>query len=317
VATRQRVRLDVAAVIGLAERGPVNTPVVIDDARQFEAIFGRALPGLQLLGGAPVLRQRRPALCGPVITTSAPPACWFGFAARSPRRQVHRPQPAAGATRRCVPSSLAPRRARLRPRPHPHSPDRPAVGATLRLTGRPFPGATRSFLPPPASPSWCPRPPRPSSTPSCSPPPSSSPCGWTSSSTANTSRPGTTPPSTPATRASCRACWAAGPPAKPCCRPAPTRPTPKTRPPRPTACGAAPTSRGVPTTCAPAPCSPTPGASSPPGLGTRHGRDATASTGRQHFFGAATSSVRPPPGRPPSPPAPYGTRPSPSSRSRW
>ena len=48
VATRPRVRLDVAALIGLAERGPVNTPVVIDDARQFEAIFGRAVPGLQL-----------------------------------------------------------------------------------------------------------------------------------------------------------------------------------------------------------------------------------------------------------------------------
>jgi hypothetical protein len=42
------VRLDVAALIGLAERGPVNTPVAIDDARQFEALFGRALPGLNL-----------------------------------------------------------------------------------------------------------------------------------------------------------------------------------------------------------------------------------------------------------------------------
>mgnify|MGYP000479337289 CR=1 FL=1 len=48
VATRPLVRLDVAALIGLAERGPVNTPVAIDDARQFEALFGRALPGLNL-----------------------------------------------------------------------------------------------------------------------------------------------------------------------------------------------------------------------------------------------------------------------------
>lgn len=41
VASRARVRLDVAALIGLAERGPVNTPVVINDARQFKKI-GRA-----------------------------------------------------------------------------------------------------------------------------------------------------------------------------------------------------------------------------------------------------------------------------------
>ncbi|HPT49660.1 MAG TPA: hypothetical protein PKZ22_05590 [Accumulibacter sp.] len=48
VVGRPRVRLDVAALIGLAERGPVNTPVVIDDPRQFEDAFGRALPGLNL-----------------------------------------------------------------------------------------------------------------------------------------------------------------------------------------------------------------------------------------------------------------------------
>ena len=48
VARRARVRLDVAALIGLAERGPVNTPVAIDDPGQLEALFGRALPGLNL-----------------------------------------------------------------------------------------------------------------------------------------------------------------------------------------------------------------------------------------------------------------------------
>jgi len=45
---RPRVRLDVTALIGLAERGPLNTPVAIDDPRQFETVFGRALPGLNL-----------------------------------------------------------------------------------------------------------------------------------------------------------------------------------------------------------------------------------------------------------------------------
>ncbi len=48
VARRARVRLDVAAFIGLAERGPVNTPVAIEDPARFERLFGRALPGLLL-----------------------------------------------------------------------------------------------------------------------------------------------------------------------------------------------------------------------------------------------------------------------------
>jgi len=48
VARRPRVRLDVAALIGLSERGPINTPVGIDDPGQFTALFGRALPGLNL-----------------------------------------------------------------------------------------------------------------------------------------------------------------------------------------------------------------------------------------------------------------------------
>ena len=45
---RTRVRLDVAAFVGLAERGPINTPVAIDDVGQFAVVFGRALPGLAL-----------------------------------------------------------------------------------------------------------------------------------------------------------------------------------------------------------------------------------------------------------------------------
>jgi hypothetical protein len=48
VARRPRVRLDVAAFVGLAERGPVNTPVAVDDLRAFAAVFGNPLPGLQL-----------------------------------------------------------------------------------------------------------------------------------------------------------------------------------------------------------------------------------------------------------------------------
>src|SRR5690606_15258687 len=47
-AARTRVRLDVAAFVGLAERGPVNTPVAVDDVGQFDDVFGRALPGLAL-----------------------------------------------------------------------------------------------------------------------------------------------------------------------------------------------------------------------------------------------------------------------------
>jgi hypothetical protein len=48
VARRARVRLDVAALIGLAERGPVNTPVAVEDPGQFSTRFGRDLPGLNL-----------------------------------------------------------------------------------------------------------------------------------------------------------------------------------------------------------------------------------------------------------------------------
>ena len=48
VSRRAEVSLDVTAFIGLAERGPLNTPVGIDDPAQFEAQFGRARFGLNL-----------------------------------------------------------------------------------------------------------------------------------------------------------------------------------------------------------------------------------------------------------------------------
>ena len=39
------VRMDVAAFVGLAERGPVNLPVVIESYPEFEYHFGRAGAG--------------------------------------------------------------------------------------------------------------------------------------------------------------------------------------------------------------------------------------------------------------------------------
>jgi hypothetical protein len=42
------VRLDTAAFIGLAERGPVNTPVLLTSAAAYSEVFGAPAPGLQL-----------------------------------------------------------------------------------------------------------------------------------------------------------------------------------------------------------------------------------------------------------------------------
>jgi hypothetical protein len=42
------VRLDTAALIGLAERGPLNTPVPLEGLADFTRVFGEALPGLKL-----------------------------------------------------------------------------------------------------------------------------------------------------------------------------------------------------------------------------------------------------------------------------
>jgi hypothetical protein len=48
VAVPRLVRLDTAAFIGLAERGPLNTPVPLEGYSDFARIFGEALPGLKL-----------------------------------------------------------------------------------------------------------------------------------------------------------------------------------------------------------------------------------------------------------------------------
>jgi uncharacterized protein len=44
VSTDDAIRLDVAAFVGLAERGPVDTPVTVDDRNQYMAVFGGDLP---------------------------------------------------------------------------------------------------------------------------------------------------------------------------------------------------------------------------------------------------------------------------------
>lgn len=148
VASRARVRLDVAALIGLAERGPVNTPVAIDDARQFETLFGRALPGLNLPlavglffanGGRRCVvvrcldhRQVRTArlLLPGLKAVNGRSRRQVRIAARNPGRWGNRldvrcrvvPRPLALGYDETSNTVLIP-------------PDRPAVGATLRLLG--------------------------------------------------------------------------------------------------------------------------------------------------------------------------------------
>ncbi|WP_284187167.1 hypothetical protein, partial [Zoogloea oryzae] len=155
VATRQRVRLDVAALIGLAERGPVNTPVVIDDARQFEAIFGRALPGLQLPLAVRLFFANGGRRCVVVrcvdhvnIRTTRLLVPGFKAVRGSSRRQVRiaARNPGSWGNRLQVRAQLIQRPVALGFDPITLAiripPDRPAVGATLRLTGRPTsPGA--------------------------------------------------------------------------------------------------------------------------------------------------------------------------------
>ncbi len=155
VATRPRVRLDVAALIGLAERGPVNTPVVIDDARQFEAIFGRAVPGLQLHLTVRLFFANGGRRCVVVrcvdhvnIRTTRLLVPGFKAVRGSSRRQVRiaARNPGSWGNRLQVRAQLIQRPVALGFDPVTHAiripPDRPAVGATLRLTGRPTsPGA--------------------------------------------------------------------------------------------------------------------------------------------------------------------------------
>lgn len=149
-AARTRVRLDVAAFVGLAERGPVNTPVAVDDVGQFDAVFGRALPGLALPravrlffanGGRrclavrcvdhPDVRTTRlllPGLCA-VRGSSRRQA---RVAARNPGSWGNRLQVRCSLIQRPVALGFDALAGTLR-----IPPGRPAPGATLRLTGRP------------------------------------------------------------------------------------------------------------------------------------------------------------------------------------
>src|SRR6476469_508094 len=51
-AAEDPLRLDVAGFIGFAERGPLNTPVALEDLSQYQAVFGRDL-GIARDGGLP------------------------------------------------------------------------------------------------------------------------------------------------------------------------------------------------------------------------------------------------------------------------
>jgi Bacteriophage tail sheath protein len=52
-AAGQPIRLDVAAFVGFAERGPLNLPVAVEDANQYAVVFGGDLP-VAADGGLPV-----------------------------------------------------------------------------------------------------------------------------------------------------------------------------------------------------------------------------------------------------------------------
>lgn len=147
---RTRVRLDVAAFVGLAERGPVNTPVAIDDIGQFEAVFGPALPGLALAlavrlffanGGRrclavrcvdhPDVRTTRLLLPGLRAVRGASRR-QVRIAARNPGRWGNRLQVRCSLVQRPVALGFDPLTGALR-----IPADRPARGATLRLSARP------------------------------------------------------------------------------------------------------------------------------------------------------------------------------------
>lgn len=147
---RTRVRLDVAAFVGLAERGPINTPVAIDDVGQFASVFGRALPGLALPlavrlffanGGRRCLavrcvdhrdvRTTRLLLPG-LRAVRGSSRRQARVAARNPGGWGNRLQLRCTLTQRPVAIGFDPASGALR-----IPPDRPARGATLRLTARP------------------------------------------------------------------------------------------------------------------------------------------------------------------------------------
>ena len=153
VASRPRVRLDVAALIGLAERGPVNTPVAVDDPAHFAAIFGRALPGLHLPlavrlffanGGRRCVTLRCVDHVNVRTTRLLLPGLravrgnsrrQVRIAARNPGSWGNRLQLRLQLIQRPVALGVDPVSRKLR-----IPPDRPAVGATLRLVRR-APGA--------------------------------------------------------------------------------------------------------------------------------------------------------------------------------
>lgn len=159
VTTRPRVRLDVAAFVGLAERGPVNTPVVLDDARQFEAVFGRALPGLNLPLAARLFFANGGRRCIAVrcvdhvnIRTTRLLLPGLRAVRGLSRKQVRiaARNPGSWGNRLEVRCRLIQRPVAIGIDPVTHAlripPDRPAVGATLRLTGRPAsPGGAPRF----------------------------------------------------------------------------------------------------------------------------------------------------------------------------
>ncbi len=154
------VRLDTAAFIGLAERGPLNTPVAVESPAGFAAVFGGARPGLHLPravaaffaeGGARCLvlrcmdhrnaRTARFELPGLVVEGAVPARRMVRVAARNPGEWGNRLVLRLVARRRALP--LLRDFVTLRPPGQPMQVTRrwlaPAhrgvVGTTLRLPG--------------------------------------------------------------------------------------------------------------------------------------------------------------------------------------
>ena len=55
----EAIRLDVAAFVGFAERGPLHTPVAVEDSGQYAALFGGDLQ-VAREGGKPVMLRDEP-----------------------------------------------------------------------------------------------------------------------------------------------------------------------------------------------------------------------------------------------------------------
>lgn len=154
----QLVRLDTAAFIGLAERGPVNTPVLVGSMPDFRTIFGRAVPGMLLPqavgayfanGGRQCvvvrcldhLKARTAVLALPGLTPAVP------LVARSPGAWANRLKLRVRLKQRALPLRLAaagdpdwPAGALLAPA------HRARMGVTLRLLGTPAPLTTTARI---------------------------------------------------------------------------------------------------------------------------------------------------------------------------